>query len=167
MSVVGNISPVSTTTIRPSCSTAVMFLPISPSPPSGRTLSRAVKRRRPRPAPGATSCDVPLCRAAGDEEALALERGPHRGALVLAGRDHRQTHMTFHYAQHLQRGLDRNRIAGHGGRLVDRLKVGVPLLNAGPLAFDRGLVHGAHLGSDQVRGDQDAASPTQLETAEE
>src|SRR5436305_4878094 len=37
MSVVGNRSPVSTTTIRPSYSTTVMFLPISPTPPSGRT----------------------------------------------------------------------------------------------------------------------------------
>src|SRR5436853_494238 len=32
--------PVSTTTMLPSYSTTVMFLPISPSPPSGRTRSR-------------------------------------------------------------------------------------------------------------------------------
>src|SRR6202008_296895 len=42
MSVVGKRSPVSTTTIRPSYSTTVMFLPISPRPPSGRTRSVSV-----------------------------------------------------------------------------------------------------------------------------
>src|SRR2546423_4873724 len=101
MSVVGNISPVSTTTIRPSYSTTVMFLPISPSPPSGRTRSRAVNRRRPCPATGATLRGMPLRRAAGDEEALALQRHPHRGPLLLAGRDHRQPQISFDYAQHL------------------------------------------------------------------
>src|SRR5947209_2151339 len=39
MSAVGKRRPVSTTTIRPSYSTTVMFLPISPRPPSGRTRS--------------------------------------------------------------------------------------------------------------------------------
>src|ERR1700761_3151610 len=42
MSVVGKRSPVSTTTIRPSYSTTVMFLPISPRPPSGSTRSVSV-----------------------------------------------------------------------------------------------------------------------------
>ena len=36
---VGNLRPVSTTTILPSYSTTVMFLPISPSPPSGMMRS--------------------------------------------------------------------------------------------------------------------------------
>ena len=39
ISAVGKRRPQSTTTIRPSYSTTVMFLPISPTPPSGRTRS--------------------------------------------------------------------------------------------------------------------------------
>ena len=37
ISAVGNINPVSTITMRPSYSTTVMFLPISPRPPRGST----------------------------------------------------------------------------------------------------------------------------------
>src|ERR671916_700398 len=58
ISAVGKRRPQSTTTIRSSYSKTVMFLPISPSPPSGRTRSvpllalRLVERdeRKPRPA---------------------------------------------------------------------------------------------------------------------
>ncbi len=42
ISAVGNISPVSTTTILPPYSITVMFLPISPKPPSGNTRSLPV-----------------------------------------------------------------------------------------------------------------------------
>ena len=44
MSAVGKRRPQSTTTIRPSYSTTVMFLPISPTPPSGRTRSVPLTR---------------------------------------------------------------------------------------------------------------------------
>src|SRR3954447_10371205 len=63
---VGNISPVSTTTIRSSYSTTIMFLPISPSPPSGRTR-RALKW---------------LYRG---QQPVALERRADRGLLLLGG----------------------------------------------------------------------------------
>src|SRR5438552_8952079 len=120
MSVVGNISPVSTTTIRPSCSTVVMFLPISPSPPSGRTRSGAVNRRCPRLAPGARAL---AGRAPGDQEAMPLQRRPDCDPLLLTGGNHRQPHVALDDAQHLERGLDGDRIAGHRGRLIDRLKL--------------------------------------------
>src|SRR6476661_8557776 len=42
---VGNARPVSTTIIRPSYSRTVMFLPISPNPPRGRTRSVPLKPR--------------------------------------------------------------------------------------------------------------------------
>src|SRR6266581_4516000 len=45
---VGKRSPTSTTTIRPSYSTTVMFLPISPSPPRGSTRSDELTRPRGR-----------------------------------------------------------------------------------------------------------------------
>ena len=47
ISAVGKRRPTSTTTMRPSYSTTVMFLPISPSPPSGRTRRVPLTRRPP------------------------------------------------------------------------------------------------------------------------
>src|SRR5258708_30503010 len=43
MSSLGNIRPASTTMMRPSYSSAIMFSPISPSPPRGMTLSRLTR----------------------------------------------------------------------------------------------------------------------------
>src|SRR3954447_20682766 len=92
MSAVGNISPVSTITIRPSASTAVMFLPISPSPPSGRMRTFELKRsaRRAR------------------EEALGFERVADDGLLLIVGLDDRQPRPRRADAEQLEAGLDRN-----------------------------------------------------------
>src|SRR3954453_19182615 len=60
----GNIRPVSTTTMRPSYSTTIMFLPISPRPPSGRTFRVLV-----------------IGQAAGRARRAAL-LSPHRGGRV-------------------------------------------------------------------------------------
>src|ERR671917_465488 len=68
----GKRRPVSTTTIRPSYSRTVMFLPISPSPPSGRT-------RR-----------VPLNYLDPLEQSVGLERGVDLRPLLLGGVDQRQ-----------------------------------------------------------------------------
>ncbi len=76
ISAVGNITPVSTITIRPSISTAVMFLPISPSPPRGRIRSFELT-------PGS------LCGAARDQQPAALQRGANDGSLLGARGDHR------------------------------------------------------------------------------
>src|SRR5712692_8128086 len=64
---VGNMRPVSTTTIVPPYSTTVMFLPISPSPPSGRT-------RR-----------VPLMWSHRAQEPVVLEHGADLRLLLLVG----------------------------------------------------------------------------------
>src|SRR2546423_11114964 len=69
---VGNISPVSTTTIAPPYSTTVMFLPISPRPPSGRT-------RR-----------TPLTSSNRAEEPVPLEHRADLGLLLLARLHERQ-----------------------------------------------------------------------------
>ena len=61
ISAVGNIRPVSTITIRPSYSTTVMFLPISPSPPRGRIRT-----------------EEPKLGGARRQQALRLERRAHR-----------------------------------------------------------------------------------------
>ena len=99
---VGNISPVSTTTIRPSYSTTVMFLPISPSPPSGRT-PQGLRRRSNRA-----------------QQAVALERLAHSASSSSWARDHRQPESPPIEPEHRERGLHRDRVGGHGHRLVDR-----------------------------------------------
>src|SRR5918911_280649 len=90
----GNINPVSTTTIRPPYSTTIMFLPISPSPPSGRTLSA------PSLKPSSTGRGAPRRRA----RPPARHRRPRRADVM---------------AQHLHRGLDRDRVGGHEHGLVE------------------------------------------------
>src|SRR5215218_4301251 len=103
ISAVGNISPVSTTRSRPSHSTTVMFLPISPSPPSGRIRTGEVNS-------GETAGGGAALRgAARDEEAVQLERGANLRPLLLGGRDHRQAHVALDDAEHLQPRLHRNR----------------------------------------------------------
>src|SRR5450755_4884319 len=90
MSVVGKRSPVSTTTIRPPYSTTVMFLPISPSPPSGRTRSFPVL----------TSSG---CRR---EHAVTLEHVAHGGRLPLVELDVREPRAADSEPQQVQRRLD-------------------------------------------------------------
>src|SRR3954447_11842394 len=144
---VGNISPVSTTTIAPSYSTTVMFLPISPSPPRGRTR-RAVTSRRRRSHPA--------------QQAVTLEHRPDRRLLVLAGLDHRQAETADVVADHGERRLDRDWVDGHRQRLPGVVQRGVDL------GARVGLVdHPAHLAAEQVRGDGDASGATVIEHAGE
>src|SRR5438067_204232 len=128
---VGNASPVSITTIRPSYSSTVMFLPISPSPPRGRT-------RR-----------VPLTLDLA-QQALALEHRANGRDLAVVALDQRQPAAADLVAQELERGLRRHRERGGPERLEDVLQ----------LLVDRpaivGLVdHAAQLAPDDVRRDQD------------
>src|SRR5436190_24182146 len=147
ISVVGNINPASTTTIRLPSSTTVMFLPISPSPPRGRMRTGPVIGRPRRPARRAALPDAALARA-GDQEAAPLERGPDRGSLLLARGDHREAQMPLDDAQHLERRLDGDRIAGQRRRLVDWTELRLELARPRRIAGDGGLVHGAHLVAD-------------------
>src|SRR5215207_10988893 len=100
----GNISPVSTTTIRPSYSTTIMLLPLSPSPPSGRTLSVLVIRQ----AAGRARCAAMLsshCR----EEVVALERLADHRALLLRRLDQRQPQRAGVEPDHVHRRLHGDR----------------------------------------------------------
>src|SRR6201999_2317170 len=106
------ISPVSTTTIRPSNSITIMFLPISPSPPKGSTRSFLLGTGNTHSLYRKEGC------LAGDREADALEGGPHRGPLLLVGGDHRQPHARGSEAEHLEPGLDGDRVGGDGDPLV-------------------------------------------------
>src|SRR6476620_2685986 len=130
ISPVGNISPVRTTTIRPSCSTTVMFFPISPRPPRGRILSGLLIAGQRRGTRLGAARRGALGRAAGDEESMPLERGPDRVPLSLAGGHHRQAQAPLDDSEHLERRLDRGGIGGDGQRLVDRLEGGVQLVGA-------------------------------------
>src|SRR3954451_2108008 len=103
ISAVGNIRPVSTITIRPSLSTAVMFLPISPSPPSGRI--RTLAPLKLRGAPG--------------QQTVRLESLPDLRPLLVVGLDDRKPRACRADAEQLEPGLDRNRV-GLPQYLVDR-----------------------------------------------
>src|SRR6266545_7256797 len=112
MSAVGNISPVSTITIRPSTSTAVMFLPISPRPPSGRIRTFEAKLGGRR-----------------GQKALRLERLADRCSLLVVGLDDRQAGPRRADAEQLQGRLHRDRV-GHAEHLVERPKLLVDRLGA-------------------------------------
>src|SRR6185312_10567083 len=105
-SAVGKRRPVSTTTMAPSYSTTVMFLPISPSPPSGRTRSLLLAMFSLR-GPGR------------GEQPVGLEDPADLRALVLVGLDERQAQAADLVAGELQRGLDRDRVGGDAHRGVD------------------------------------------------
>src|SRR3954451_14819091 len=99
---VGNISPLSTTTIDPSYSTTVMFLPISPRPPSGRTRSRATLD--------------------GAQQAVPLEHGSDLRLLLVARLDERQAQAAHIVSEHVQRRLERDRARGEGHQRVDHVR---------------------------------------------
>ena len=128
---------------RPSYSTTVMFLPISPSPPSGRTRSLPLLTwRRPRAARGARAWRGP-------------RPPPPRTASTSGSR--RPAHADAH---HVQRGLRADRVGGDEQRLVDVLQRGVDLR---PVV---GLVdHAAHLVAHDVAGHEDAARLPHVERA--
>src|SRR5919204_2232088 len=111
ISAVGKRRPVSTMTMRSSSSNTVMFLPISPSPPRGRTRSVPFVTYL---SPGRLQQPVALQRAANDR------------SLALVDLDERQPHAPDRAAEHGQRGLHRRgaRRAEHraedlGQRVVD------------------------------------------------
>src|SRR5437764_13478068 len=125
MSAVGKRRPVSTTTILPSYSTTIMFLPISPSPPSGRT--RKVLTRPPKGR--SSSCGGRL------EKSVALEHPPNHRLLVLVELDVRQPGRADAESQHAQRGLHTARQRRDAEVAVD---VGEALIDLAPAL---GLVH--------------------------
>src|SRR6202020_3001571 len=90
MSAVGKRRPVSTTTMRSSYSTTVMFLPISPRPPSGRTRSFVTR-------------SLHSCR--GGEHPVALQHRAHHRLLVGVELDVGQPRLADGHADHVQRGL--------------------------------------------------------------
>src|SRR5258708_3442444 len=94
---VGKRRPTSTTTILPPYSTTVMFLPISPRPPSGstRSFSAAIL----------SVPSMPRSRRELLEQAVADEHRPHRLGLDLVGLDHRQAQPADAVAEQVQRRL--------------------------------------------------------------
>src|SRR4051794_1400640 len=133
---VGNISPLSTTTIAPPYSTTIMFLPISPRPPSGRT------RRTPFMSNGA-------------QQPVALEHAADSRLLLLARLDERQAQAADVVAEHVQRRLERDRARGEGHQRVDHVRDLLVDLPAGIGLVD----HPAHLVADDVRRHADPSRP--------
>src|SRR3954447_22925374 len=152
ISAVGKRRPVSTTTIRPSSSTTVMFLPISPSPPRGRT--RMVPSfMRPREVAGFRDRSL-----GGSQQPVALEGLADGGGLILVGRHQRQAQAADVVAQEVERGLDEDRVGDDEQRCEE----------VAELVVDRralvGLVdHAAHLVADDVAGDGDDARAAHVE----
>src|SRR5512132_685040 len=106
ISAVGKRRPTSTTTMRSSYSKTVMFLPISPSPPRGRTRS----------------LEFAILGSGGLQQPVALEHHADGGLLVLVGLDERQAQPADAVAEHVQRGLHRDRVGGDAHRLPDVLQ---------------------------------------------
>src|SRR3954454_13777283 len=98
ISAVGKRRPTSTTMIRSSYSTTVMFLPISPRPPRGRT------RSGPLNVDSESSC-------CSDEQPAVLQHRADRRGLVLVGLDVRQAWHADGVAEQVQRSL----VADRGG----------------------------------------------------
>src|ERR1019366_2338838 len=159
MSVVGNRSPVSTTTIRPSYSTTIMFLPISPRPPSGRTRSLLLTRpplgvqprhgRRPRESSG---------RLGGLKQAVAFEHRAHHGGLLLVELDVRKPWRADLEADQVERGLRRAGQRRDGQVTVDVLEARVDL--PAPLWL---IDHPPHLLAEQVARDEDSSGLAEVE----
>src|SRR6478672_2140427 len=147
ISIVGNIRPVSTTTMRSSYSTTVMFFPISPSPPSGRTRSLPVK---------------PLLLRRGRHEPVGFQHGAHTRQLVLGQLDHRQPQAARLEAEQVERGFDGSGARREEQGLVHVLQLVVDLARALSVARHGGLVHLVHARADQMRRDADPARAAQL-----
>src|SRR3954469_19191963 len=96
ISAVGKRRPTSTTTIRSSYSTTVMFLPISPSPPRGMTRN------------GPLNVDPGSSRGSDEQPALLQHRADRRG-LALVGLDVRQPRPAHVMPEQVQGSLDRDR----------------------------------------------------------
>ena len=92
---VGKRRPTSTTTMRPSYSTTVMFLPISPSPPSGRTRRRAA-----------------LTRSCAARSPWRSSTRADRGGLLFGRLDERQPQAADLVAEQVQRRLHGDRVRG-------------------------------------------------------
>src|SRR3954454_3952483 len=158
ISAVGKRRPQSTMTIRPSYSTTVMFLPISPTPPSGRT--------RRLPALMWPLLECPVCGAGppanagrahsrgGDpfQQPVPREHVVDRGAFLLVALDQRQAQRAAVVALHLQGRLDRRGARGDEHRRVALLQLLVEL--GARVGF---VVDAAHLVAGHVAGHADAA----------
>ena len=92
------------------------------------------------------------------EQPVALEHRAHGGGLGLVGLDHREAQRAGVVAEQVQRRLDRGRAGGDEERLVDVAQRRVDLRPRGGL-----VVHAAHLGPDDVRGDADAAGAAHVQ----
>src|SRR3954451_17562898 len=137
ISAVGNISPVSTTTIRPSYSITVMFLPISPRPPKGSTRNLLGTR-------SSYSLSLSLV-LTGDRDAGSVEAGLDGGPLLLVGGHQGKSQSVLAETQHRQGRLQRDRVGRDGGGFVDRRDLRVDLSRALNFAGLGRLPHLAHL----------------------
>src|SRR5215216_1012776 len=144
----GNISPVSTTTIRPPYSTTIMFLPISPSPPSGRTRSVIAH------AAGDARCAAFAFRSSHrGEQVVTLERLADHRPLLVRGLHERQPHRAHVLPNHVESRLHRDRVRRDEHRLVEVAEAILDLVAALGLVDDP-----SHLGAHEMRRHQDAAA---------
>src|SRR3954454_4404979 len=155
ISAVGKRSPTSTTTMLSSYSRTIMFLPISPSPPSGRT-------RRDEAISGPRAGSEEPLRVRRLQQAVALERAADRRLLVLVGLDQRQAQTTDAVAEQVERRLHRDRVRRDRHRLVDAAQRAVD-----PRTLVGLVDHAPHLLADDVAGDADAADAADVERAGE
>src|SRR5207248_8546680 len=167
ISSVGNIRPVSTIRILPSCSKRVMFRPISPTPPSQTTRvrpvaalpspvePRPVRRRVALPPPPPLPPLAPLP-PAGEPAAPAVsaaisshqpcrpQRPADRRHLIGRGFGQRETGGSGRMPGQFHGGFHRDRVGGDGHCVVDAGQLGVEPAGLVGLAPPVGVEHLGH-----------------------
>src|SRR5436190_7814182 len=136
ISVWGNDSPASITSMRSSSSTTAMLRPTSPTPPR--------KERWAGPLPAGPS-----------DEAGILEGSPDRLALLRGRRHERQARRPGGAAEELERRLDRDRVAGDEQRGEQRRELLVHLARSRHVPGREQLRHLPQARTDEVGRDGD------------
>src|SRR3954469_22366994 len=133
-----------------------MFLPTSPSPPSGITRNTSAI---------GVGVWVGLGARGGttDEKGEALEAGADPGDLLLGRRHERQPVTADLVAEQVQRRLDRDRVRRHLEQLVRRPELTVELPPSVDVAVERRPDLLRDLRADDVRVDADPADTAELD----
>src|SRR4051812_16502485 len=144
--------------MRPSYSITVMFLPISPRPPRGSTRSLL----------GTSCCSLSLSVVlTGYRDTGGVETGLDGGPLLGVGGYQGESKSVRAEAEHLQCGLERNRVGGDGEALVERRQLGVELARPIEVTGPCGVPHLAHSIAGNVGCHSDAPGAAELEHPQE
>src|SRR5262245_53746904 len=130
MSADGNDSPTSMISKRPSTSRHAMLRPTSPTPPRKTSLQ-----------------------SASGKETGVLEGGADPGGLLCGGGHERQARRAGAAAEHVERGLHRDRVRRDEQRIEQRRELLVDLASGRHISRRDQVEHLVDLAADQMAGD--------------